>query len=75
MPEAKVMAVVLLDTPSAILIEPIFQLAFIVTVPAAPASVNITVSCGNGKLAAAGAPLFVVAQPVADQLFEPAKFQ
>lgn len=54
---------------------PTFQLASNVIVLPALDWLMIAVSCGNGKLAAAGEPPDVVAHPVADQFWLPAKFQ
>ena len=45
------------------------------TVEAAPALVNVAVSCGSGKLSVEGVPVEVVAHPLADQFCVPAKFQ
>jgi hypothetical protein len=71
-PSANVIA----DVRPDILIVPIFQTSLIVIVPVTlPAFVNVAVSWANGKLAAAGDPVVVVAHPVADQFCAPARFQ
>lgn len=71
-PLASVIALVRADISNV----PIFHQVLMVIVPVTlPVLLNTAVSWGNGKLAAAGEPPLVVAQPVAPQLCAPAKFQ